>query len=87
MELKPDSKPFNCKYYPLPRINKENYCKELKCLVEIGVLIPLQQSQYGTPVFIIPNKEGTVRFITDYRRINHKLARKTYPFTRIGKTM
>ena len=47
----------------------------------------LQQGQYGTPVFRIPKKEGTVGFITDYRRMNQQLARKMYPLTRIGETM
>ena len=43
IELKPDSKPFNSRYYPVPRINKEIFQKDLNCLVEIGVLTPLQQ--------------------------------------------
>ena len=30
LELNPDSKPFNSKYYPVPRINKYISCKELK---------------------------------------------------------
>ena len=47
----------------------------------------VHQSRYGTPLFIIPKKEGTVRFITDYRRINQQLARKPYPLTIIGDTM
>ena len=51
------------------------------------MLTPLQQRQHGTPVFIIPKKEGTVRFISDYHRLNHKLVRKPYPLHRIGETM
>ena len=56
LELNTDSKPFNSRYYLVPRINKTKFQKELKRLVEIGVLTPVQQSQYGTPVFIIPKK-------------------------------
>ena len=87
LELNPGSKPFNSKYYPVPRINKETFHKYLKRLVKIGVLTPVQQSQYDTPVFIIPKKEGDMRFITDYRRLNHKLVRKPYPLTIIGETV
>ena len=61
--------------------------KESKRLVEIGVLTPVQQSQYGTPVFIISKKEGTVMFITDYHRLNQKLVKKPYPLLRIGDTI
>ena len=30
LELNPDSKPFNSKYNPVPRINKETFTKELE---------------------------------------------------------
>ena len=30
LELNPNSKPFNIRYYPVPRINKEILRKELK---------------------------------------------------------
>ena len=59
--------------------NKETFCKDIEGLVKIGVLALVQKSQYGTPVFIIPKKEGNVRFIKDYHRLNHKLVRKPYP--------
>ena len=51
------------------------------------MLTPVQQSQYGTPVFITPKKEGTVRFITYYHRINQKLVRNPYPIPRISETI
>ena len=47
----------------------------------------VQQSQNGTPVLIIPNKGGAVRFIINYRRLNQKLVTNTYPLPRIGKMM
>ena len=87
LKLKPASKLFNSKYHLVPIINKETFLKEIKILVKIGVLNPVQQSQYGTPVFIIPKKEGTARFITEYHRLNQKLARKNYPLPLIGETM
>ena len=56
LELKPGSKAFNSKYYPVYRNNKETFWKERKRLVKIGMLTPVKQSQYYTPLFIIPNK-------------------------------
>ena len=64
--------------------NKETFCKDIEGLVKIGVLALVQKSQYGTPVFIIPKKEGNVRFITNYFSINQKLVRKPYPLPIIG---
>ena len=84
-QLNIDSKFFNCKYYPVPGIDKETFHKELEHLLVIGVLTTVHQSQCGTPIFIVAKKEETVRFITDYRSINQKLVRKPYPLPRIGK--
>ena len=87
LELNTDSKPFNCKYYPVLGVNKETFCKELQLLVKIGVLTPVQQSQYSTSIFNIYEKEGTIGFITDYRRLNHKLVRNMYILPIIGNKM
>ena len=78
LELRPDYKSLNRKYYPVSLINRYNFHKELERSVKIGGLTKIQQSQYGTPVFTIPNKEGAVGFITDYLRLNQKLVNKTY---------
>ena len=45
LELNPDSKPFNSRYYPVPIINKETLRKELKRLVYIVVITPFQYIQ------------------------------------------
>ena len=66
LEAKPGYKMFNYIYYLMPNINKETSHKDIQHLVEIGVLNSVQNTQYGTTVFIIPNKEGTARFIMDY---------------------
>ena len=84
LELKPYSEPFNCKYYMVTIINKVTFHKELQRLEKIGVLTLVQQYQYGTPIFVIPKKEGTVRFITDYLSIKHKLVINLYPLPKIG---
>ena len=39
------------------------------------------------PVFIIPKKEGTVRFITYYQNLNHKIIRNPYALAILGETM
>ena len=68
-------------------MNNNNFYKELQLLVKMGVLNPVQQYQYSTTVFITPNKEGTVRLITDYHKFKHQLVRKLYPLPRIGETI
>ena len=87
IELKSDAKLVSSRYYPVPRVIKETFKKELPRLVDIGVLTLVQSSAYGTPVFIIPKKERTVHFLSDYRCLNQTIVRKPYPIPRIGDTM
>ena len=42
LELNPYTKTFNSIYYPVPRINKKTFRNEIKRLLEIGVLTPVQ---------------------------------------------
>ena len=51
------------------------------------MLTAVQQSQYGIPVFIIPEKEGTISLIIYYCTLNHKLDKKPYPLPIIVDTM
>ena len=36
------------------------------------------------PTFIIPKKEGTVRFISDFREVNKRIVRTPYPIPKIA---
>ena len=85
--LQRNAKPVNARWYPVPRINKTTFKKELMRLVQIGVLEKVQESEWGTPVFIISKKEGIVRFLTDYRRVNGQIVRKPFPIPRIADTL
>ena len=38
-------------------------------------------------MFIIPKKEGTVRFLADFRKVNRLIVRKPYPIPRIADTL
>ena len=80
-------KPVRYRYYLVPQINKETFQKNVWSLLEIGVHIPVHMSEYGTPLLIIPEKEGTVGFIMDYRNIKPQLAHNTYPLPIICDTM
>jgi len=95
VKLKADAEAVNSRYYyPVLHDIKERkkVQEELKTrLVEIKVLEPVSESQWGSlMLFIIPKKEGTgtVRFIIDYRKMNQSGdSKKPYPLPRIGETM
>ena len=47
----------------------------------------VQQSEWGSPTFIVPKKDGRVRFISDFRHLNQMLNRKPYPLPPISDTL
>jgi len=87
LELREGEKPHSSRYYQMPRVHKQTSKKELLRLVEIGVLEEVRQSKWGSPTFNIPKKQGTVRFISDFWKLNAKIRRKPDPIPRISATL
>ena len=56
-------------------------------LVRIGVLEKVQESEWGMPVFIIPKKEETVCFLTEFRKVKRQIVCKPFPIPRIVDTL
>ena len=45
----------------------------MKRLVNLGVLIKQPESEWASPTFIIPKKQGTVRFVTSFIEVNKRI--------------
>ena len=86
-EMKKDAKPYHSRAYPIPKFHKETIMKEVRRLVEIGVLEWQPTSEWAAPSFIQPKKNGTVRFLTDFRRLNERLVRKPFPLPKISTVL
>ena len=56
--------------YPIPVVHLATFKKELDHLVEIGVLLPVRDTEWGLPTFITPKKDGRVRWVSDLRELN-----------------
>ena len=69
--------------YPIPKIHEKTLRMEVERLVQIGVLKKINRSEWAAPTFIIPKKDGTVRFISDFREVNKRIKRKPYPIPNI----
>ena len=67
IDIDPNAKPEHSRPYPVPRIHLNTFKKELNHLVRIGVLASQQESDWASPSFIIPKKDGAVRWISDFR--------------------
>ena len=79
LEVDSNVLPTHSKAYSVPEIHKKAYLRELKHLVEIGVLRVCGPTEWAAPSFIIPKKDGRVRWLTDFRNLNKALKRKQYP--------
>ena len=81
--LKPSAKPFHAKPYAVPQVHLATFKKELDRLVAIGVLEPIGASLWAASTFIIPKKDGTVRWVSDFHMLNKWIERKQYPLPKI----
>lgn len=86
-DLKPDAKPWHGRPYPVPRVHRDTVRKEVDRLVDIDVLEPVQDSEWGSPSFIIAKSNGTVRFLTDFRELNKRILRKPHPIPKINEML
>eukprot|EP00804_Cyclotella_cryptica_P025222 CCRYP_010335-RA/>CCRYP_010335-RA protein AED:0.59 eAED:0.59 QI:0/-1/0/1/-1/0/1/0/208 len=68
-------------------MHKETIIKELNRLCELGVLEFQPASEWASPTFIIPKKDNTVRFISDFREVNKRLVRKPFPLPKISTVL
>jgi hypothetical protein len=83
MKLMKDAKPYFARPFPVPQIHEKTLKIEIDRLVKLGVLKWTKANEWAAPTFIIPKKDGSVRFISDFRKLNEWLKRAPYPIPKI----
>lgn len=82
--LKEDAKPVFFKARPIAFALKEKVDKEIDKLVDLGVLIPVDHSDYASPIVPVLKRNGNVRLCADYSvSINKQLVVDQYPLPTI----
>ena len=87
LKLKKDAKPYHGRPYPIPHSQLDVFRKEVERLVELGVLKRQPESEWGSPTFIIPKKNKTVRFLSDFREVNKRIIRTPFPIPKISSVL
>ena len=79
IELIPEApKSFDCKIYPMARGEEDSLWEFIKEQLEKGY-IRLSKSPYASPFFFIKKKDGKLRLVQDYRRLNSLTVKNQYP--------
>jgi hypothetical protein len=72
--MDPNCKPIHARAYTVPRSveQQSHHSKEIVSLVDIGVLEEDYSSEWASrsPSFAIPKKNGTIRVVIDFRKLN-----------------
>src|ERR1700754_4272921 len=75
---------LDCKIYPLAQNEEEALTKFLTEQLAKGYIRP-SKSPYASPFFFIKKKDGKLRPVQDYRRLNEITIRNHYPLPLIPK--
>jgi Retroviral aspartyl protease./Reverse transcriptase (RNA-dependent DNA polymerase). len=87
LDVRKDVHPFHAKPYTVPHIHQQVFKDELQRLCEIKVLERCGGTEWAAGTFIIPKKDGRVRWVSDFRMLNKALKRKIYPLPRIQEIL
>ncbi|XP_049874494.1 uncharacterized protein K02A2.6-like [Pectinophora gossypiella] len=80
LQLKPDAKPVFFKARPTAFALREKIDNELDRLVSLGILKPVEHSEYASPVVPVLKSNGSLRLCADYSvSINKQLLVEQYP--------
>src|ERR1700753_930860 len=83
IELKPDFEPYRSKLYPLSPNEQAELDEFLDENLKSGRIRP-SKSPMAVPVFFVKKKDGSLRFVQDYRRLNDMTIKNSYPLPLIS---
>lgn len=83
IELIPGAEPFSTKIYPMSPKEQEELDSFLDENLKSGRIRP-SKSPMASPVFFVKKKDGSLRFVQDYRKLNALTIKNAYPLPLIS---
>jgi len=79
-------KELNAKAYPMTLKEEETLNQWLDEQLKAGLIVE-SNSRYASPCFFIPKKDGTLRLVQDYRRLNQYTIKYKMPLPLINEVI
>jgi hypothetical protein len=86
-QLREGVSPYHGQGFPVPKIRKDTIIKEVERLCKLGVFEQQPASEWALSSFIIPKKNNTVHFLSNFWEVNRGLARKPFPIPQISMVL
>ncbi|PPQ84232.1 hypothetical protein CVT26_013080, partial [Gymnopilus dilepis] len=86
IKLKPDAKPISSKIYPLSRAEQVELDRFIEEHLLSGRIRP-SKSPIASPFFFVKKKDGSLRPVQDYRRLNDMTVKNRYPLLLVSELM
>jgi hypothetical protein len=81
-----ENKPFKLRPRRMPSAMTEVVDKEIQDMLDNGVISP-SESPWASAIVLVKKKDGSIRFCIDYRVLNVKTKKDSYPLPRIDNCL
>jgi hypothetical protein len=82
IQLQQDSPLPNIGMYRMSLMENDEIKKQIQELLDKGVIMP-RTSLCGSPIILVPKKDGTLCMCVDFRALNKITVKNSYPLPRI----
>ena len=66
-----DTQPSYIKQFRIPEAHRDSLAGQVTEWLKLGIIEPAN-SRFNSPIFVVPKKDGTQRFVLDFRALNAK---------------